>query len=221
MDSEIVLVSHKLCPYVQRVAIVLQEKGVRHERRYIDLARKPPWFLEISPLGKTPVLLAGEQPIFESAVICEYLDDVFGPRMHPQDALQRAKHRSWIEFASTVLSNIAQLYSAGSPAELELSAETLRRKFEQVERVLGAGPFFDGPSFSIVDAAFAPVFRYFDVIESRMELGTFQGLDHVQEWRQALRMRPSVQNAADAEYPQLLERFLLAKGSELSRRMVS
>ena len=45
------LVSHALCPYVQRVAIVLHEKGLAFERRTIDLARKPDWFLAISPLG--------------------------------------------------------------------------------------------------------------------------------------------------------------------------
>src|SRR5689334_15487891 len=72
--APLVLVSHPLCPYVQRAAIVLLEKGVPFERRDVDLARKPAWFLDISPLGKTPVLLAGGEAIFESAVICEYLD---------------------------------------------------------------------------------------------------------------------------------------------------
>ena len=68
-------VSHPLCPYVQRAEIVLREKDVAFARRDVDLARKPDWFLRISPLGKTPVLLVGEHAIFESAVICEYLGD--------------------------------------------------------------------------------------------------------------------------------------------------
>lgn len=55
--AALTLVSHTLCPYVQRAAIVLLEKGVPFERRWIDLARKPAWFLAVSPLGKTPVLL--------------------------------------------------------------------------------------------------------------------------------------------------------------------
>ncbi len=90
-----VLVSHPLCPYVQRAAIVLAEKGVPYERRDIDLAAKPDWFLAVSPLGKTPVLLAGGAALFESAVICEYLDETHALRLHPSDALLRAQQRSW------------------------------------------------------------------------------------------------------------------------------
>ncbi|MCV4777127.1 glutathione S-transferase N-terminal domain-containing protein, partial [Escherichia coli] len=51
VSAPLVLVSHALCPYVQRAAIVLAEKGVPFERRDIDLANKPSWFLKVSPLG--------------------------------------------------------------------------------------------------------------------------------------------------------------------------
>src|SRR5689334_17901425 len=105
-NTMLTLISHPLCPYVQRAAIVLQEKGVAYERRDIDLANKPDWFLRISPLGKTPVLLVDDEAIFESAVICEYLDDTLAPRLHPQDPLQRARHRAWMEFGSSLLNTI-------------------------------------------------------------------------------------------------------------------
>ena len=75
MAAPLKLISHKLCPYVQRAVIALTEKGVAFERVDIDLANKPEWFLGISPLGKTPVLLVGDVPIFESAVILEYLEE--------------------------------------------------------------------------------------------------------------------------------------------------
>ena len=74
MKSRITLVSHALCPYVQRAAIVLMEKGITFERRDVDLKNKPAWFIALSPLGKTPVLQVGDEAIFESAVICEYRD---------------------------------------------------------------------------------------------------------------------------------------------------
>ena len=51
------LISHKLCPYVQRAVIALLERGVPFERIDIDLADKPDWFRKISPLGKVPVLV--------------------------------------------------------------------------------------------------------------------------------------------------------------------
>src|SRR5215210_1643881 len=79
------LISHKLCPYVQRAVISLTEKGVPFECIDVDLANKPDWFLRVSPLGKTPVLLVDGQAIFESAAICEYLDETVQPRLHPDD----------------------------------------------------------------------------------------------------------------------------------------
>ena len=75
MSAPLKLISHKLCPYVQRAVIALTEKGVAFERIDIDLANKPEWFKAVSPLGKTPVLLVGDTAIFESAVILEYLED--------------------------------------------------------------------------------------------------------------------------------------------------
>ena len=46
MAAPLKLISHKLCPYVQRAVIALTEKGVAFERIDIDLANKPDWFLE-------------------------------------------------------------------------------------------------------------------------------------------------------------------------------
>jgi hypothetical protein len=106
MTKQLTLVSHVLCPYVQRAAIVLMEKGVAFDRLDVDLKNKPAWFLAISPLGKTPVLQMDGGAIFESAVICEYLDETIAPRLHPPLALDRARHRSWVEFGSSVLNGI-------------------------------------------------------------------------------------------------------------------
>lgn len=104
------LVSHHLCPYVQRAAIALSEKGVAFERITIDLAAKPEWFKAISPLGKVPLLRVarpdrGDAVLFESAVICEFIEETqAGTPLHPRDPIERARHRAWIEFASAVLS---------------------------------------------------------------------------------------------------------------------
>ncbi len=121
MPAELELVSHLLCPYVQRAVIALGEKGVAHERRYIDLAEKPAWFTAISPLGKVPLLRVkpadgGEAVLFESAVICEYLEDTQPNPLHPRDPLDRARHRAWIEVASAMLNDIAGFYSAKDAA---------------------------------------------------------------------------------------------------------
>jgi glutathione S-transferase len=219
VSTPLVLVSHALCPYVQRAAIVLAEKGVSFERRDIDLANKPDWFLKISPLGKTPVLLVGNTAIFESAVICEYLEETALPRLHPANALQRAQHRAWVEFGSALLNLIAAFYNAADEPDLIARAAEIHSRLGQIEVVLGEGPYFAGAPFSIVDAVFGPVFRYFEVFDAIGQFGFWDDLPKVQRWRHAVAARPSVAKAVRPEYPELLRRFLLARRSALSRRM--
>lgn len=221
MNAPLVLVSHALCPYVRRAAIVLAEKHVPFERRDIDLADKPDWFGKISPLGKTPVLMVGAEAIFESAVICEYLDETALPRLHPAQALQRARHRSWMEFGSSVLNSIGAFYNAADERTLIACADQIRARFHQVEGALGDGPYFAGAHFSIVDAVFGPVFRYFDVLDAVGDFGFWDGLPRLRHWRRALAMRPSVAEAVRPDYPDLLREFLLARRSALSRRMTA
>src|SRR4029077_19560925 len=101
--TQLTLISHPLCPYVQRMAIALAEKSLPFTRIDIDLAAKPDWFLAISPLGKTPVLRIDDAAIFESAVILEYLEDTRSPPLHPAESLARADHRAWVEVSSSIL----------------------------------------------------------------------------------------------------------------------
>src|SRR5436853_470323 len=152
MAAPLKLVSHKLCPYVQRAVIALTEKGVPFERVDIDLANKPAWFTAISPLGKTPVLKVGDTAIFESAVILEYLEETQPRPLHPADPLARAEHRAWIEFASATLNDIWGFYGATDEPTFAAKAKALAGKFETLERRLGDGPYFVGDKFSLVDA---------------------------------------------------------------------
>jgi glutathione S-transferase len=220
--SRLTLVSHALCPYVQRAAIVLAEKGVSFERRWVDLADKPAWFRAVSPLGKTPVLLVDAEPLFESAAICEYLDETQPPALHPRDPLQRARHRAWMAFGSAVLDTIAAFYVAPDEMVLASRRATLRTQFERLEAALAdEGTWFAGTQFGLVDAVFGPVFRYFDVFEGLGEPNLFSGLPRVQRWRAALAQRPSVRAAVGPDYKAQLVAFLRSRHSALSRRMTT
>jgi glutathione S-transferase len=75
--SQIKIYSAKVCPYAQRVRMVLLTKGVEFDVIEIDLKNKPDWFAEVSPHGKVPVLQHGENRIWESSIINEYLEEVF------------------------------------------------------------------------------------------------------------------------------------------------
>jgi glutathione S-transferase len=223
--SSLALVSHHLCPYVQRAAIALSEKGVPFERIAIDLAAKPVWFTAISPLGKVPLLKVarpgGEEAVlFESAVICEFIEETqAGPALHPADAIERAQHRAWIEFASATLADIYAIETTPNAALFERKRQALAEKFTRLESVLGTGPFFAGERFSLVDAAFAPAFRYFDVFDAIADLGILAGKSKVAGWRRMLAARPSVQSAVADDYPARLWGFLEARDSHLRTLM--
>jgi glutathione S-transferase len=217
MTATLKLISHKLCPYVQRAVIALTEKGVGFERIDIDLASKPDWFLAISPLGKTPVLLVGDKAIFESAVILEYLEETQPRPLHPADALMRAEHRAWIEFGSTVLNDIAGFYAAQDEATFKVKTSQLERRLARLEERAAASPWFEGESFSLVDAVFGPVFRYFDVFDEIADFGILAGKPKLVCWRKALAARPSVRTAVSADYAALLRAFLDRRNSWISR----
>jgi glutathione S-transferase len=216
MAARLKLISHKLCPYVQRAVIALTEKGVAFERIDIDLADKPDWFVAISPLGKTPVLQVGDVPIFESAVILEYLEETQPNPLHPADPLIRAEHRAWIEFGSAVLNDIAGFYAAPDEATFKARTSQLEARFARLEARVAAAPWFDGENFSLVDAVFGPVFRYFDVFDEIADFGILSGKPKLARWRKALAARPSVRMAVRPDYPALLRDFLERRKSWLS-----
>ncbi len=213
--AALTLVSSSLCPFVQRAAIALAEKGVAFERKNIDLSNKPDWFGKISPLGKVPVLLDGEQPIFESVVILEYLEETQPNPLHPSNPLRRAQHRAWIEFGSAVLGDIWIVETAPEQAAVAQRFAALREKFARLEGEI-KGPWFEGEKFSLVDAVFAPAFRYFDLIDRLVDHGIFKDTPKVNAWRKALAERPSVKAAVTPDYQALLEKFVLAQNGYLA-----
>lgn len=215
------LVSHHLCPYVQRAVITLLEKNISHQRTYIDLANKPDWFRQISPLGKVPLLKVEDEILFESAVICEYLDEITPGSLHPSDPLQKAKHRAWIEFGSSTLATIAGFYSATTPETFEQKRRDLIDKFVWIEHHLSGAPYFAGEVFSLVDAVYGPIFRYFDVFDTIAEFEVFSNAPKVKRWRQTLQARPSVQQAVAEDYSQRLLTFLKQRNSQLSTRIAA
>jgi glutathione S-transferase len=221
--TRLTLVSHHLCPYVQRAAIALTEKGVPFERVDVDLADKPGWFRALSPLGKVPLLevVAGARQavIFESAVILEYLEETQANPLHPADPLERARQRSWIEFGSSILNGIGRFYNAQTDQALADEAATLAGMFGRIEAELGDGPWFAGDAFGLVDAVYGPIFRYFDTFDRIGEFGVLAGKPKVGAWRAALSGRRSIQRAVAPDYPERLMAFLRNRDSALSRRI--
>src|SRR6266566_2284106 len=139
--ADLTLVSYDLCPYVQRAAIALAEKGVDFRRVDVDLADKPQWFRSISPLGKVPLLRVGDDVLFESAPIVEYIEETTPAPLHPRDPIERAKHRAWMEFGSSVLADIWVLETTADQATFAATRDVLADKFKQMDVKRSSGPY--------------------------------------------------------------------------------
>lgn len=210
--TKLTLISHPLCPFVQRAAIVLLEKGVEFDRINVDLSAKPDWFLALSPTGKVPLLKVRQDNsedaiLFESAVICEYINETHEETpMYPVDAVSRARHRAWIEFAVQTYAEGWQFLHARDSATADSKRASFRERLSKLESEIGTGPFFGGSTFGMVDATYAPLFRYFGIVDALVAQQVFAGLPRISAWRTALAERPSVKAAVVDDYA---SRFLI------------
>ena len=224
MPKHLRLISHKLCPYVQRAVIVATEKKIPFERIDIDLTNKPDWFLALSPTGKVPLLeVEGEDArghvIFESAVIAEYLDEIGDrERLLPSAPLARAHERAWVEVGALALADIYRLYTAKDETSFEAERKAVQAKLDRLEKEF-VGPWFSGERFGLVDAAFAPVFRYLDVFDWRLGRPLIERSAKIRAWSEALAQRPSVRDAVGEDYAERLIDFVVEKNSYLGDQL--
>ncbi len=225
MAHRLKLVSFDTCPYVERSRIVLLEKGVPHELELIDLQDKPAWFLAVSPMGRVPVLLVDDRPVFESMIINELLEELHPtPALLPAEPLARAEARAWIVFANDVAfpaNYQAMLALAGG-----LAGDALAKPIAQVRDALaklerqvarGGGPFFLGPAFSLVDAAYAPFLRRWRIAEGWGGPGAklLQDFPSVAAWASTVLARPSVARAEPEDLAAKSRRLFEARAGKM------
>jgi glutathione S-transferase len=176
---------------------VLSEKGIPFEVTEIDLKDKPDWFLEISPYGKVPVVKHGDQLIYESAIINEYLDEVFSdtPMLSGTPA-ERAGMRIWIDFCnSRIQPGFVQIARAEADQFAEKVA-AVEASFDMLEEYLeSAGrpdPYFAGDRLTLVDASYAPAFERFGVLKDLRGYEIPARFKRIHQWATALAKHPSV-----------------------------
>lgn len=208
------LVSFKLCPFVQRSAVMLEEKGVEYDVTFIELRNKPAWFTEISPLGKVPLLRVGDDVLFESAAINEYLDETRGERLLPEDPIGRARDRAFVEVANHVFRALADYTSARDEAGVDKAVALLHTRLGQFEAAL-RGPLWHGEALSLVDAAITPALQRLYWLAELTGTDLLAELPRVKAWAKALVERGSVQRSTVPEIRELYMRFVSRpRGSE-------
>jgi glutathione S-transferase len=200
MTSKFMLCSFKTCPWVQRAAIVLRAKQVPYDITYIDRDHRPDWFLKISPHSKVPVLRIDEtDALFESNAIAEFLDETASPRLHPEDPVARARNRAWTDYVPTFASAISDTAYSDSEEEFARKAAKMAGPFGKLDEALAqrgnAGPYFNGPKFSLVDAAYAPFLQRYTFMDRLKPLGVIGKFPRLVAWRDALLATPAVKGS--------------------------
>ncbi len=215
MDFE--LVSFRLCPFVQRAAIVLLRKEIPFRTTYVDLAEPPAWFRDLSPDGKVPLVrIDGARVLFESTAINEFLDEVTPGRLLPEDPFERAEARAWIEVATACLWHCRDLTLAADAGTLADEVAALRARLDRLEAGKRPGPWFLGGAFSLVDAAAAPLFlrlAYFDSLIEDLDPARTPGLA---AWSAALRDLPEVRDSVISDFRAEMDALVLKRKGHLA-----
>lgn len=201
MAHSLELISFALCPYVQRAVIMLKMKKAEFKTTFIDLEDVPAWFEQISPLGQVPVLRVDhEHVLFESSVICEFLDETYLPAFHPSDPILRAKERAWIEYGALLIADHSDILREPETFAAERLKKEFRASLTRVEEQLSEGPFFRGTDFSLVDATFAPTFMRMSFVPEVFGNDFFLGLPKLQAWAKHLVVLPEVTDSVIPNY---------------------
>ena len=212
--------SSPICPFVQRVNAVLEAKKLKYEVEYVDLMNLPDWFIEISPNAEVPVLVTDNNAaLFESFAICEYLEEMYPPDLHPKNSEKKAIHRAWARQAVTQYLVQCSTQRSATEEILEKKSKDFVQLFGKVEKVLGDGPFFEGEKLSLVDTAWIPILHRSALIKNFTGFDFLEGYPKVIQWQQALLQTDVLKNSVSEMFEEYFIQFYLNEERYLGRLM--
>lgn len=107
MSQTLTVIGNYISPYVRKVLVCLELKGIDYVIDPITPFFGNDAFSQLSPLRRIPVLIDGDLVLRDSSVICQYLEDKYpAPSLYPADIAQRAKARWLEEYADTRLADL-------------------------------------------------------------------------------------------------------------------
>ncbi|MFN6568545.1 glutathione S-transferase family protein [Dendronalium sp. ChiSLP03b] len=201
--SNIQLYFAKASTFSQRTRVVLLEKGIDFTPIEIDLQNKPDGYTQISRYGKVPAIKHGDVEIYESAIINEYLDEVFPePPLLPRDPATKAIARIWIDYANTRFVPAFNKFLRGKDSQEQ---EQGRKEFTEAllyleQEGLGKlsnGHYWLGDRFSLVDISFYPWFERLPLLEHFRKFTLPAETPRLQTWWNLVRDRKSIQAVAN------------------------
>jgi glutathione S-transferase len=175
--------------------MVLHEKGIDFEVHEVDLSNKSGEFLKVSPYGRVPVLRVNGTSLYESNIVNEYLDEVYGsPKLMPEKPEERASVRSWMAFADdyffpSVYRVRMGLQRGYSEDEIQEAREKLDDALSRLEHQLEGREYLVG-EYTLADIAHAGNFHRLRVLVKSGEV-TLEKYPNVMVWIERVQSRES------------------------------
>jgi len=107
VSQSLKIIGNYISPYVRKVLVCLELKGIAYEIDPIAPFVGDERFSELSPLRRIPILIDGDLVLNDSTVICEYLEDRYPePSLYPRNPVDKARARWLEEYADTYLGEV-------------------------------------------------------------------------------------------------------------------
>ncbi|XP_049407167.1 probable glutathione S-transferase [Solanum stenotomum] len=185
--TQVKLIGVTLSPFSRRVEWALKFKGVEYEFIEENLQNKSPLLLESNPIHKKiPVLIHNGNPICESMVILEYIDETFeGPSILPKDPYDRAIARFWAKFLDDTCIPLLGKVLFGKGEEAEKSKKEFGGLLKILDNEFKDKKFFVGDNFGFADVAANFMAFWFGILEeaSGVVLVTSEKFPNFCGWR--------------------------------------
>ncbi|HEU4671259.1 MAG TPA: glutathione S-transferase N-terminal domain-containing protein [Dyella sp.] len=140
-----------------RVRLLLAAKGVSYERVMVEPGKPPEDLVDLNPYASTPTLVDRDLTLYDTSVICEYLDERYPhPPLMPIDPLSRARLRlAAVRIERDWLPEVDTIRAGGRPADA--ARKRLREQMLASLPLFKAAKFFLNPEMSLADCLVAPV----------------------------------------------------------------
>lgn len=210
------------CPFTQRVLLLLLEKRIPFQYIEVNPYQKPLSLLKLNPRGLIPTLSYEGKALYESTIICEFLEDAYPshyPRLLTREPFERARLKIWTDHITSrvvpAFNRFLQYQSVSlkDPRVLAIRNKFLTSLYEFTQEMHPIGPYFTGKEPCIVDYVLAPwalriwIFDYFKGGLHIEELGELTG--RWKKWLEAIEKRKSIQMTLSATeyYLPIYERY--------------
>ncbi|WP_135075902.1 glutathione S-transferase N-terminal domain-containing protein [Terasakiella sp. SH-1] len=203
------LISFTICPFVQRIAALLEGAGVPYETTFIQLSDKPQWFLDISPHGQVPLLITEDETIlFESDAIADYVADTYLTTASPE---ARALEKAWASLAVKNYLVQCSTMSSKNQSSFETHHEKLRAAFEKMEQALRTNQTTAKTDISLLSSAWLVLLHRADIIQRKTCFDMLENLPLLQDWQRKLLTQEWTEKSVPPDFEERFSHFYLAE----------